>query len=144
MLDANHTMYDTTRGRGGGSSACSWSLIDSALFDRPRRIGYREDARIEGNLISRTFGTEHYADGAGNAALKARCTSATTLSQSPMAGCRNSRADGYQGLSARSMSQRQSAENCSIIQVGRPSAAARCATEVSTVITRSSSDRIAA
>src|SRR5260221_11707092 len=105
MLDANHTMRDTTRGRGGGSSACSWSLIDSALFDRPRHIGYREDARIEGNLISRTFGTEHYADGAGNAALKAWCTSATTLSQSPRAGCPNSRADGSPRLSARTIRQ---------------------------------------
>ena len=37
-----------------------------------------------------------------------RLTSASALGQSPIRGCRNSRALGYQGLSARSWSQRQS------------------------------------
>ena len=51
---------------------------------------------------------------------------------------RNSRIVGYQGLSSRPSSQRQSVTHGSGTQTGLPSAPARCATDVSTVITRSS------
>ena len=50
---------------------------------------------------------------------------------------RNRRAVGYQGLSSRSRSQRQSGTKGSMIQTGFPMAPARCATAVSTEITRS-------
>ena len=42
---------------------------------------------------------------------------------------------GYQGVSSRSISHRQSGACASMIHVGRPKAAERCPTEVSTVIT---------
>ena len=56
---------------------------------------------------------------------------------SSRAGWRSSLAVGYQGLSSRPASQRQSAEKGSQIQTGLPMAPARWATEVSTEITRS-------
>ena len=60
-----------------------------------------------------------------------------TPAQSPRAGWRNRRMLGYQGLSARSMKKRQSGAYFSATQTGRASAPARCASEVSQVITRS-------
>ena len=51
---------------------------------------------------------------------------------------RNSRMVGYQGLSSRLRSQRQSVTHGNSTQTGLPSAPATCATEVSTVMTRSS------
>ena len=62
---------------------------------------------------------------------------ATTDAQSPACGWRNTRAVGYQGLSSRASCQRQSLSCASNTQVGRPKAAAKCATEVSTVTTHS-------
>ena len=50
---------------------------------------------------------------------------------------RKSRMVGYQGVSSRSRSQRQSEENCTATQTGTPSAPARWASAVSGVITRS-------
>ena len=50
----------------------------------------------------------------------------------------------YHGLSSRLRSQRQSGENGSKTHTGSPSAAARCATDVSTAITRSSCEMSAA
>src|ERR1700753_1081695 len=50
-----------------------------------------------------------------------------TLSQSPSAGCRNRRADGYHGLSVRPVSQRKSAEYGKRIKRGMPIAPARWA-----------------
>src|SRR5580658_591300 len=54
-----------------------------------------------------------------------------------LSSCRNNRAVGYQGLSSRSSSQRQSGTNGSNIQTGLASAPARWATLVSTATTRS-------
>ena len=45
---------------------------------------------------------------------------------------------GYQGVSSRPSSQRQSAITGSAVNTGRASAPARCATDVSQVTTRSS------
>src|SRR5262245_50311554 len=56
-----------------------------------------------------------------------------TLVQSPGLGCRYNRAVGYQGVSLRSNSHRQSAAYLSAIHVGRASAPARCAVDVSHV-----------
>src|SRR5947209_1038386 len=67
-------------------------------------------------------------------------TAETTASQSPGFGCRNKRAVGYQGQSPRSSSQRQSAACSSNTQTGRPNAPAKCTTDVSDEITRSSTD----
>ena len=64
-------------------------------------------------------------------------TRATTSAQSRLCRCRNRRAVGYHGQSSRPSSQRQSGAKASRIQVGRPSAPARWAILVSTVITRS-------
>ena len=61
-----------------------------------------------------------------------------TLCQSPGFGCRKSRAVGYQRLSSRSSNQRQSTWNASKIQTGLRNAPAKCATAVSTVMTKSS------
>ena len=55
----------------------------------------------------------------------------------PSAVCRNSRMVGYQGLSLRSSPHRHSGEAASTIHIGRPRAPARCATEVSELMTRS-------
>src|SRR6266550_4766885 len=77
-------------------------------------------------------------------AAKAALTWLTTLAQSPREGWRNSRIVGYHGLSLRSSSQRQSAAACSMSQTGTPSAPARCATIVSTVMTRSRAAIVAA
>src|SRR5258706_5189370 len=52
--------------------------------------------------------------------------------------------DGYQGVSWRSSIQRQSGAKGSIVQTGLPKAPARCATEVSTEISKSRLRRIAA
>ena len=60
-----------------------------------------------------------------------------TPCQFPRSRCRNSRIVGYQGLSLRSSSQRQSGAKGSATQTGTPSAPARWATAVSQVITRS-------
>ena len=57
--------------------------------------------------------------------------------QSPRRDWRNSRIVGYQGLSSRSSSQRQSGEKGNATHTGAASAPARCATAVSDVITRS-------
>jgi hypothetical protein len=75
--------------------------------------------------------------GRGDQVSRAAVTCRITLSQSPMEGWRNSRIVGYQGLSFRSGSQRQSATNGSSTQTGLPIAPARWATAVSTAITRS-------
>jgi len=64
--------------------------------------------------------------------LSAARTRRTTSSQSPARRCRNSRKDGYQGLSSRSSSQRHSGRSRSRSQAGLPSAPARCASAVST------------
>src|SRR5208283_421667 len=60
-----------------------------------------------------------------------------TSDQSPIEDCRNRRIVGYQGVSDRSSSQRQSGMNGSKVQTGLPSAPARWATDVSTEIIRS-------
>jgi YD repeat-containing protein len=62
---------------------------------------------------------------------------ANTSSQSPSLICRNKRIVGYQGVSARSRSQRQSAIWASATQTGTLNAPARWAVAVSAVITRS-------
>src|SRR3982750_85059 len=64
-------------------------------------------------------------------------TSAMTLSQSPGRGWRKRRIVGYQGESLRSSSHRKTGEKGSKTHVGLPIAPARCATAVSTAITRS-------
>src|ERR1700685_985522 len=64
-------------------------------------------------------------------------TRSMTVDQSPAIFWRKRRAVGYHGLSSRSRSQRQSGLRVSKIQTGLPSAPARCATAVSTVMTRS-------
>jgi hypothetical protein len=66
------------------------------------------------------------------------------LPHSRVSCCRNNRALGYQGLSSRSSSQRQSGACVNKIQTGLPNAPARCATLVSTDMTRSSCDISAA
>lgn len=69
---------------------------------------------------------------------KVRCswieTSARRLPQSPLAGCRNNRAVGYQGESLRSSSHRQSLTHGSRSQTGLAMAPAIWATTVSTVM----------
>ena len=65
-------------------------------------------------------------------------TRSSTPAQSPGAFCRNSRAVGYQGVLSVSCIQRQSARCGSRIHTGLPMAPARCAMQVSVVITRSS------
>ena len=71
-----------------------------------------------------------------------RCCSASampwkTSSHQPGLVWRSSRMVGYQGLSSRSSSHRQSGEKGKAIQTGIPSAPARCAIDVSTLMTRS-------
>src|SRR5207237_4695382 len=63
---------------------------------------------------------------------------------SPACCCRNRRIVGYQGLSSRSSSQRQQVSKRLSNQTGLPSAPAKCATEVSTLITRSNASTRAA
>src|SRR5580704_367270 len=58
--------------------------------------------------------------------------------QSPDGPDRQSRIDGYQGVASPSCIHRQSQQNGSSVQTGRPSAPARCTVELSTEITRSS------
>ena len=70
--------------------------------------------------------------------ISSAMTRATTGSQAPGHFRRKSRIVGYQGLSARSSIQRQSAAASSNVHTGTPSAPARWATIVSTEITRSS------
>src|SRR6185295_19131929 len=65
-------------------------------------------------------------------------TRVTTSLQSSRRVCRNSRSVGYHGLSSRPSSQRKSAGCATITHTGLPSAPARCATAVSTQMTRSS------
>src|SRR6185437_290508 len=60
-----------------------------------------------------------------------------TSLQSPMNCLRNRRTVGYQGLSSRSSSQRQSGDRARAIQVGAPSAPARWPSDESHVTTRS-------
>ena len=67
-----------------------------------------------------------------------------TLPQSPGAACRNRRVFGYQGVSPRSRNQRQSGTYFNAIQLGIPSAPARCAKAVSQLINRSQFSKIAA
>ena len=62
----------------------------------------------------------------------------TTSAQSPATRCRNSRAVGYHGVRSDASIQRQSERCGSRIQVGLPIAPARCAMQVSVVITKSS------
>ena len=64
-------------------------------------------------------------------------TLSITPCQSPISVCLKSVAVGYQGLSSRPSIQRQSGENGNRIHTGLPRAPARCATDVSTEITRS-------
>src|SRR6185312_16449771 len=64
-------------------------------------------------------------------ARRASRAALTALGQSPCAGWRNSRAVGYQGVSVRSIIQRQSKKNGMRIHTGLAIAPARCATEVS-------------
>lgn len=71
-------------------------------------------------------------------------TSATTVAQSRGARCRNSRIVAYQALSDPSPGQRQSGAKGTRVHTGLPNAPARWQTEVSTVITRSARERIAA
>src|SRR5438105_10126406 len=71
-------------------------------------------------------------------------TSWITLVQSPSFGCRNSRALGYQGLSSRRSSQRQSAASDKTNHVGLFNAPARWPTDVHTEITRSMQETRAA
>ena len=66
-------------------------------------------------------------------------TRAITSDHSSPSPCRNNCSVGYQGLSSRSLSQCQSDPLASNTQAGRPSAPAKCATEVSTVTTKSRS-----
>ena len=68
---------------------------------------------------------------------RAAATAAATGSQLRSADCRKRRAEGYQGLSARPRSQRQSGAWGSMTQTGLPIAPARWAIEVSTVTTSS-------
>ena len=89
----------------------------------------------------------HASDEPAQAA--ARCessaaTAAATPGQSRGAAGRNSRSDGYQGVSVRSSSQRQSGAYGSITHAGRPIAPARWTMAVSTQITRSSPSMMAA
>lgn len=80
-------------------------------------------------------------------ATRRRRSSATrsmTRGHAPGAGCRKSRAVGYQGLSSRFRSQIQSAAYCKRIHTGFPKAPARCATDVQVVMTRSSAVMAAA
>src|SRR5262245_58061056 len=67
-----------------------------------------------------------------------------TDSQSPKAVCRNNRSVGYQGLSRRAVSQRQSGESRTATHAGTPRAPARWATALSDAMTRSSVFMIAA
>ena len=71
-------------------------------------------------------------------ALSSVATRAITSGQSSPQLWRNSRMVGYHGLSSRLSIQRQSVTDGSNNHTGLPSAPARCATDVSTVITRSS------
>ena len=64
-------------------------------------------------------------------------TSLTTDGQLLAEGWRNSRMVGYHGVSLRPIIHRQSGQRATIIQTGLPIAAARCATDVSTQMTRS-------
>ena len=67
-----------------------------------------------------------------------------TVRQSPGVGWRKIRMVGYHGLSARLWSQRHSPAKGSSSQTGLPSAPAKCAVAVSTLMTRSSCSMIAA
>ena len=69
---------------------------------------------------------------------KARRISAKTPSQAPWRCWRNNRIDGYQGEVSRPRIQRQSGANGTATQTGLPIAPAKCASAVSTVITKSS------
>ena len=75
---------------------------------------------------------------------KARATASAGPDQPPFRVWRNRRAVGYQGLSSRPLSQRQSLFQGSSTQTGRPSAPARWATAVSTATIRSSASTAAA
>lgn len=67
-----------------------------------------------------------------------------TVSHACRSSWRNSRAVGYHGLSVRLSIQRQHGTYGIMIHVGLPIEAARCATAVSALITRSSVSMIAA
>ena len=67
-----------------------------------------------------------------------------TPSQSPRLVWRKSRAVGYQGLSSRPSIHRQSQTNVCATQTGAPSAPARCTSDESQPITRSTLFTIAA
>ena len=74
--------------------------------------------------------------------LKRAAAAPRPRARSPVANrrgrsCRNRHIVGYQGLSSRATSQRQSGAACNRVQTGRPSAPARCAGKLSTEITRS-------
>src|SRR5947207_1634784 len=68
---------------------------------------------------------------------RAEATFASAPPQSPSVGWRKRRALAYHALSSRPRSQRQSGSHVRRIQTGFPMAPARCATEVSTLTTRS-------
>jgi hypothetical protein len=103
--------------------------------------------RIQGHLsrFSSARGPAFYRPTAApREASSSRMMRATTPSQSSIAGCLNSRAVGYQGLSSRPSSHRQSATYCRRTHTGLPMAPAGCTTDVSDEMTRSSKDMIAA
>src|SRR3569833_1434810 len=75
---------------------------------------------------------------------KAAATFSIVEAQSPGRGCRNRRMDGYHGVSLRSTDHRQSGPYGWTVHTGLLSAPAICATTVSTVITTSRLNIIAA
>src|SRR5450755_581540 len=70
-------------------------------------------------------------------ACNASRTASMTSAHWKCVDCRNRRIDGYQAVTSLVRPQRQSAARGSKVHTGLPSAPARCATEVSTEITRS-------
>ncbi len=76
----------------------------------------------EYGFISKAHGKQACPDASfSNSAAMA----VSTPCQSPGRGCRNKRIVGYQGLSSRSSSQRQSGVKGSAVQTGTPRAPAR-------------------
>src|SRR4029077_18844801 len=84
------------------------------------------------------------ADAALTSLRSSPSISAKAGSQQLHSTWRNRRRVGYQGLSLRSSSHRQSGTYRNATHVGRPSAPAKCATEVSDVMIRSSASMTAA
>ena len=101
---------------------------DEAIASAPR-LPLRRDAGGGGGAIGAALTPSHRPP----AAIRAN-----TSLHSRGVVCRNSRMVGYQGVSSRPVSQRQSATCGNAVNTGRASAPARCAIEVSQVTTRSS------